>query len=265
MNIDEEKNEIKKEFQLERVILFSDAVFAIIITIMVIDIKLPESIRDATTHDLRHAFKGLTFKFIAYSLSFFLVAQFWMSHLKIFSFLKDYNKNVLILNLAFLFTVSLFPFGVSLISGGVVKPDQPEYAWIIYIYVGIIFTTILMQAILVRYLLKNKELLCYRTDEIETTLKWKVLRINFYTIPAVVVMFIIMRILNVQALYSFCAVGLYGIIMKLAFRKYYPDDEDNRSLLLQIFKKPRKIAVVSAVKAEDTETDSAGTVNEETK
>lgn len=35
------ESEIKKEFQVERMILFSDAVFAIVITLMAIDIKIP--------------------------------------------------------------------------------------------------------------------------------------------------------------------------------------------------------------------------------
>lgn len=37
------KDEIKKEFQVERMILFSDAVFAIVITLMAIEIKIPET------------------------------------------------------------------------------------------------------------------------------------------------------------------------------------------------------------------------------
>ena len=36
------QDEIKKEFQLERMILFSDAVFAIVITLLAIELKLPE-------------------------------------------------------------------------------------------------------------------------------------------------------------------------------------------------------------------------------
>ena len=39
------REEIKKEFQLERMILFSDAVFAIVITLMAIEIKIPEEVK----------------------------------------------------------------------------------------------------------------------------------------------------------------------------------------------------------------------------
>src|ERR1700754_1526891 len=104
MNTSDE-SEIKKEFQLERVILFTDAVFAIIITIMILDIKLPEGIRLLKEGDVREAFKHLVPKFFAYVLSFFLVARFWISHLKMFAFLKDYNRALIVFNLLFLFCV----------------------------------------------------------------------------------------------------------------------------------------------------------------
>jgi uncharacterized membrane protein len=87
MNTNDE-NEIKKEFQLERIIFFSDAVFAIIITIMVLDIRLPEGLRHANAAIVKHAFIQLLPKVFAYGVSFFLVSKFWRSHLKMFSLLK---------------------------------------------------------------------------------------------------------------------------------------------------------------------------------
>jgi len=47
-----EDKELKHEFELERVILFSDAVFAIIITIMVLDVKLPDDLRHAKPEEV---------------------------------------------------------------------------------------------------------------------------------------------------------------------------------------------------------------------
>jgi len=55
----------KKEFQLERIILFSDAVFAIAITLLVLEIKVPE-IEGNTDQDLLNTLLHLTPKFVGF-------------------------------------------------------------------------------------------------------------------------------------------------------------------------------------------------------
>ncbi len=107
------KQEIKKEFQLERMILFSDAVFAIVITLMAIEIHLPEA--HYTEITFVAALKHLGPTIFAYALSFFFIGQMWYKHLQMFSLLKDYDKGLVIRNLVFLFFIGLFPFGASLI------------------------------------------------------------------------------------------------------------------------------------------------------
>ena len=97
MNITEEE-EIKKECQWERVILFCDAVFAIIITIMVLEIKLPEGLRHAERKEIRHALLELVPRLFGYVTAFFFVGMFWVKHLKIFSYLKDYSNALIIWN-----------------------------------------------------------------------------------------------------------------------------------------------------------------------
>jgi uncharacterized membrane protein len=112
------KQEIKNEFQLERMILFSDAVFAIVITLMAIEIHLPELPNGAqyTQESFLAALHHIYPTIFAYALSFFFIGTMWYKHLQIFSILKDYDRGLVIRNLIFLFFIGLFPFGASLIT-----------------------------------------------------------------------------------------------------------------------------------------------------
>jgi uncharacterized membrane protein len=242
MNLSEEE-EIKKEFQLERVILFSDAVFAILITIMVIDLKLPETIREASSSEVAAAFGNLYVKFLGYGLTFFLVSVFWIQHIKIFSFLKDYNKTILILNLVFLFCLSLFPMAITLITGAV-HLHGPEYAWGINIYIGVVLSTNFSQVLITRYLIKNKTTYCVATNKMEDQLKWKSARINMYVAPVMVAVLIVLNLLGVNSQYLPLVVGIYGASIGFLNRRYYPDAK-REPFLKQLFsrrkKKPRKL------------------------
>src|SRR6478735_1826807 len=106
------KEEIKKEFQLERMILFSDAVFAIVITLMAIEIHLPElgEHEHYTVSTFLTALKHVLPTVFAYAISFFFIGLMWYKHLKMFSLLKDYDRGLIIRNLIFLFFVVLFLF-----------------------------------------------------------------------------------------------------------------------------------------------------------
>jgi len=104
-------NELKKEFQLERLILFSDAVFAIAITLLVIEIKIPElSHASATDSALLEALGHLIPKFVGFIVSFLLIGLYWTIHHRMFGYVTAYDKKLLLLNLAFLFFIALMPF-----------------------------------------------------------------------------------------------------------------------------------------------------------
>src|SRR5580765_8993940 len=120
------ESEIHNEFQLERVVLFSDAVFAIAITLLVIDLKFPEVSKGETMQEFLNALKPTIFNFFALVVSFFFIGMYWYRHLKLCGLLIDYNRTFIILNLAFLFFIVLFPFSVSTMmrmsSGGFIFP-----------------------------------------------------------------------------------------------------------------------------------------------
>ena len=109
-------NELKKEFQLERLILFSDAVFAIAITLLVIEIKIPEIHEDVTDKALVHSLGHLFPKFLGFLISFMLIGLYWTIHHRMFGFVTGYDKKLLVLILVFLFFIALMPFSTGFYS-----------------------------------------------------------------------------------------------------------------------------------------------------
>jgi uncharacterized membrane protein len=112
----ETRNEIHKEFQVERMILFSDAVFAIVITLMAIELRLPEKEGRYTPDDFSHAIVHLIPVILAYIVSFFFIGMIWYQHLKFFSIVKSYDRGLVIRNLLLLFFIGVFPFSASIIA-----------------------------------------------------------------------------------------------------------------------------------------------------
>ncbi|AEW02688.1 hypothetical protein A4D02_01575 [Niastella koreensis] len=103
-------NELKKEFQLERMILFSDAVFAIAITLLAIELKVPVIVTGITDHKLAESLNEMIPKFIGFLISFFIIGQYWTIHHRLFGFVVNYNLRLMWLNLVFLLAVVLMPF-----------------------------------------------------------------------------------------------------------------------------------------------------------
>jgi uncharacterized membrane protein len=69
-------HESKKEFQLERMILFSDAVFAIAITLLIIDLKIPDIPAPVTDQKMSDSVISLIPKFTGFVLSFFIIGLY---------------------------------------------------------------------------------------------------------------------------------------------------------------------------------------------
>jgi uncharacterized membrane protein len=106
-------NELRKEFQLERLILFSDAVFAIAITLLVIEIKIPDLRKEnveISDGALWNALGHLIPKFIGFIISFMLIGLYWTVHHRMFGFVTNFDKPLLWMNLFFLFFIALMPF-----------------------------------------------------------------------------------------------------------------------------------------------------------
>ena len=125
----------RRAFQLERIILFSDAVFAIAITLLVIEIKIP-SMHDgiANEADLLRAIGHLTPKILGFLVSFLLIGIYWTRHHALFGYVIDYTPKLLWLNLAFLLSVVLMPFSTG-IFGEYSTPRTIHYVTPLVLYV----------------------------------------------------------------------------------------------------------------------------------
>lgn len=108
----------RKDFQVDRIILFSDAVFAIAITLLIIEIK-PPSIDSLTNRDSQHQLlqlAELATKFIAFFISFFVIAIYWRSHHRLFGFVSGYTSRMIFINSLFLLSIVLMPFSSAYFS-----------------------------------------------------------------------------------------------------------------------------------------------------
>jgi uncharacterized membrane protein len=144
------KNEIRKEFQLDRIILFSDAVFAIVITLMAIEIRLPHDSKDPLITQLTHLLPVI----FAYVVSFGFIGHLWYQHLQFFALLKDYDRGLIFRNLLMLFCIGFFPFSATLISSG------GNYLLPVFIYWLVLFFCKATQINLQHYILVKKPELC---------------------------------------------------------------------------------------------------------
>ncbi|MFI4958198.1 MAG: TMEM175 family protein [Lysobacterales bacterium] len=101
--------------QLERLTFFSDAVFAIAITLLVIEIHVPRLATPddqaflAALHELQPSFTG-------FMLSFLVIGALWVAHHRVFGMLADYNPMIIWPNLVLLMVVAFMPFATALMS-----------------------------------------------------------------------------------------------------------------------------------------------------
>jgi uncharacterized membrane protein len=93
----------KLEMSSSRLEAFSDGVIAIIITIMVLELKVPHT---SNPKDLL----ALWPVFISYALSFLMVSVYWVNHHHMFHLFKRVDSRILWTNIFLLFCISLIPF-----------------------------------------------------------------------------------------------------------------------------------------------------------
>jgi len=101
---------------LERVGALSDGLFAIAMTLIVLEIRVPDLGPGATDGDIATALGALAPRFLTYLLSFLTLGIFWNGQQTQLSYLARGNRDLAWLSLLFLAIVALFPFTTSLLA-----------------------------------------------------------------------------------------------------------------------------------------------------
>jgi uncharacterized membrane protein len=124
----------RKTFPSERLLAFTDAVMAVAITLLVLDLKLPAGVTDA---DLPKVLANSMHGLWCYVLSFLVIGLLWMAHHSQFSYIGRVDAALMWINLFFLMTVGLIPFVTSVMSDhGSAMPTM--------MYAAVLFLTCLL-------------------------------------------------------------------------------------------------------------------------
>src|ERR1051326_4783050 len=111
-----------------RVEALTDGIFAIAMTLLVLDLKFPESLpRHIAQPELLEHIKELIPRFISFVFTFFLAGVFWFFHHLVFHFVRHVTRILIWLNVAFLIFVSLLPFSTAMIGQFSIQTVPPLF------------------------------------------------------------------------------------------------------------------------------------------
>ena len=139
-----------------RVLALTDGVFAIIITLLVLEIHVPELTQG---HTLNQALRELRPSLVAFVISFVLAGMYWVGHRDLFAMIRRTDRGLVWLNILFMLPLCLLPFGAGMLG----RYDQEPVALRIY---GLVLVTIaIMRTVIWLYATNRPQLLWQRLDD----------------------------------------------------------------------------------------------------
>jgi len=142
----------KRGLAKNRIEALADGIFAVAMTLLVLDIKSPENREFETAADLVNYLVALEHSFAMYAISFFVLAIFWISHHLLFHFVRHVDRRLLWFNIAFLLLVTFVPFSTDLLG------DHGHLILPVLVYGINLLALGLLLALQLRYLVANAEL-----------------------------------------------------------------------------------------------------------
>ena len=104
------------DLSLDRLVFFSDAVFAIAITLLVLEIRIPHLGRGQPNVAYWQALLDLVPSFFAFALSFLVIGRFWMGHHERYAALDRFDARLLWPNTLYLMAIAFMPFSTAFLG-----------------------------------------------------------------------------------------------------------------------------------------------------
>jgi uncharacterized membrane protein len=130
-NKDEFSDDSLRERSLDRLLALSDGIFAFAITLLALDLVTPVIVGQATDASLAASLVAEFHAFSGFFVSFWIIGLLWLSHRRIFSYIKSTDGELLFLNLVLLFFIVLIPFATRVFNYGYLRPALDVFALIL--------------------------------------------------------------------------------------------------------------------------------------
>jgi uncharacterized membrane protein len=140
-------------FNLDRLVAFSDGVFAIALTLLVLTFDAPGYTSAQAEGQLWSYVKDQFPELFGFTLSFFIVARYWMAHHRLFHIIRECTPRLVQLNFVLLFFVVLLPYPTELYG------DYPQVETAIVLYAASVGIAGLASAALTYYAVHDHRLI----------------------------------------------------------------------------------------------------------
>lgn len=142
-------------FTKNRVEAFSDGIFAILVTLLILEIRVPHIEHAGSSAELFVSIRALAPKFISWVISFLTICIVWMNHHRLFDSFKGINVGLFWLNTHLLLWICFVPFPTALVGDYPQNPLSVAFYGIIMAFIGMAFLAARIYGLMNRELLKE--------------------------------------------------------------------------------------------------------------
>ena len=114
-----------------RLLALSDGLFATVLTVLVLDLRVPETLSTSASN-IQDFIRWIGPRFFSYLLTFLVAGTYWLTHHRDFDHIEGYDRKLLEYNLLFLLFIGLLPFSTAAISPISLRSGVYPFYWSIY-------------------------------------------------------------------------------------------------------------------------------------